>query len=142
MLIWNTLISSFFMGLCALFTEDSSRAFMMAIIFCGGVFRSLQFTALNTIGFAEVSSPLMSQATSFSQMAQRLSLSFGVAISAFVLHWTGGDAQPLPVHSFAAAFVVIGVLSGLSVFSFIGLSPDAGAEIAGRNQVRSRRFNR
>ena len=141
-LIWNTLISSFFMSLCALFTEDSSRAFMMAIIFCGGVFRSLQFTALNTIGFAEVSSPLMSQATSFSQMAQRLSLSFGVAISAFVLHWTGGDAQPLPVHSFAAAFLVIGILSGLSVFSFIGLSPDAGAEIAGRNQVRSRRFNR
>ena len=57
---------------------------MMTVIFLGGVFRSLQFTALNTIAFAEIEGPLMSQATSFSQMAQRLSLSFGVAISACV----------------------------------------------------------
>jgi hypothetical protein len=141
-LLWNTLISSFFMALCGIFTVDTPHAVMMGIIFCGGVFRSLQFTALNTIGFAEVSTPLMSQATSFSQMAQRLSLSFGVAISAFVLHWTAGAQQPLPVHSFATAFVVIGILSGLSVVSFFSLPADAGAEIAGRQPVRSRRFER
>ena len=82
----------------------------------------------------------MSQATSFSQMAQRLALSLGVAISAFVLHWTAGDATVLPVHSFASAFLVIAVLSTISVVSFVGLSGDAGAELAGRQQVRSRRF--
>ena len=139
-LIWNTLIASFFLGLCAIFTPDTPKAIMMAIIFLGGVFRSLQFTALNTIGFAEIDSPLMSQATSFSQMAQRLALSLGVAISAFVLHWTAGDATVLPVHSFASAFLVIAVLSTISVVSFVGLSGDAGAELAGRQQVRSRRF--
>jgi MFS family permease len=139
-LIWNTLIASFFLGLCAVFTPDTPKTIMMAIIFLGGVFRSLQFTALNTIGFAEIDSPLMSQATSFSQMAQRLALSLGVAISAFVLHWTAGDAQVLPVHSFASAFLVIAVLSTISMFSFVGLSADAGAELAGRQQVRSRRF--
>jgi hypothetical protein len=84
----------------------------------------------------------MSQATSFSQMAQRLSLSFGVAISAFILHLVGGEQSPLPVEAFSAAFVVIGILSGLSVFSFIGLSANAGAEIAGRTPIVSRRFQR
>ena len=140
-LVWNTLIASFFMILCGLFSPDSSRAFMMTIIFLGGVFRSLQFTALNTIAFAEIEGPLMSQATSFSQMAQRLSLSFGVAISAFVLFWVGGEGAHMPVQAFATAFVVVGVLSGLSLFSFVKLTADAGDEIAGRQQVRSRRFD-
>ena len=139
-LIWNTLIASFFLGLCAIFTPDTPKALMMAIIFAGGVFRSLQFTALNTIGFAELDSPMMSQATSFSQMMQRLSLSFGVAISAFVLHWTAPNPGVLPVSSFSAAFLVIAVLSCLSVFSFRNLPADAGAELAGRQPVRSRRF--
>ena len=141
-LIWNTILSSLFMGLCGLFTPDSSRTFMMSIIFMGGVFRSLQFTALNTIAFAEIEGPLMSQATSFSQMMQRLSLSFGVAISAFVLHYVGGSAAHMPVQAFATAFVVVGALSAVSVISFFSLSPDAGEEIAGRQQVRSRRFER
>ena len=140
-LVWNTLIASFFMCLCGLFSSDSSRAFMMTVIFLGGVFRSLQFTALNTIAFAEIEGPLMSQATSFSQMAQRLSLSFGVAISAFVLFWVGGEGAHMPVQAFATAFVVVGVLSGLSLFSFVKLTADAGDEIAGRQQVRSRRFD-
>ena len=130
------------MALCGLFTADSTRTFMMVIIFLGGVFRSLQFTALNTIAFAEIEGPLMSQATSFSQMMQRLSLSFGVAISAFVLHFVGGEGPHMPVQAFAAAFVVVGALSAVSVVSFIGLSPDAGAEIAGRQPIRSRRFDR
>ena len=140
-LVWNTLIASFFMCLCGLFSSDSSRAFMMTVIFLGGVFRSLQFTALNTIAFAEIEGPLMSQATSFSQMAQRLSLSFGVAISAFVLFWVGGEGAQMPVQAFATAFVVVGLLSGLSMFSFVKLTADAGDEIAGRQPVRSRRFD-
>ena len=139
-LVWNTLIASLFMLLCGLFTPDSSRAFMMTVIFLGGVFRSLQFTALNTIAFAEIEGPLMSQGTSFSQMAQRLSLTLGVTISAFVLFLAGGEGAHLPVHAFATAIVVVGLLSSLSLFSFLSISEGAGDEIAGRQQVRSRRF--
>jgi hypothetical protein len=84
----------------------------------------------------------MSQATSFSQMMQRLSLSLGVAVSAFVLFLVGGEASPTPVHAFSTAFVVIGLLSALSLFSFVKMSEGAGDEIAGRQQVRSRRFDR
>ena len=39
------------------------------------------------------------------------------------------------------AFVVVGLLSGLSLFSFVKMTADAGDEIAGRQQVRSRRFD-
>jgi EmrB/QacA subfamily drug resistance transporter len=142
-LLWNALISGFFMALCGTFTQDSSRSVMMVIIFLGGLFRSLQFTALNAVAFAEVEHGDMSQATSFSQMAQRLSLSCGVAFSAFILFYAGGgDGLNTPVHAFATAFVVVGVISSLSFLSFINLSENAGAEMAGRQPVRSRRFER
>lgn len=141
-LIWNTFITCFFTGLCAVFTPTTPYIVMIAVIFFGGVFRSLQYTALNTIGYADIDSKLMSQATSFSQMAQRLALSGGVAVSAFVLHHASNGEATLPVHAFATAFLVVAILSAISVVSFIRLAPEAGAELAGRLQVRSRRFDR
>jgi hypothetical protein len=135
-------MASFFICMCATLNPSMPQALMMAIIFFGGVFRSLEFTALNTIAFAEVEGPLMSQATSFSQMAQRLSLSMGVAISAFILHHASGDAPHLPLNAFAWAFSIVGLLSATSFFTFHNLPADAGAEIAGRQPIRSRRFSK
>jgi MFS family permease len=141
-LIWNALVAGALMAMCGLFTQDTTRAFMMVVIFLGGVFRSLQFTALNSIAFAEVEHPDMSQATSFSQMIQRLSLSAGVAISAFILFVVGGENPQMPVEAFATAFIIVGLISALSFMSFFQLTEDAGAEIAGRQPIRSRRFER
>ncbi|NBS94405.1 MAG: hypothetical protein EBT27_11925 [Betaproteobacteria bacterium] len=84
----------------------------------------------------------MSQATSFSQMIQRLSLSSGVAFSAFILFMVGGENPHMPVEAFATAFVIVGLISALSFLSFFQLAEDAGAEIAGRQPIRSRRFDR
>lgn len=131
-LIWNALVASAFMAACAAFRPDTPTALMMAVIFFGGVFRSLEFTSLNAIAFADVERPEMSHAMSFSQMAQRLSLTMGVALSAIILHQAGGEASPLPVSAFAWAFAAIGAISATSLLSFLSLAPDAGAVLAGR----------
>ena len=73
----------------------------------------------------------MSHATSFQQMAQRVSQSMGVAASAFILHILGGDAPNVP--TFAWAFTLIGLISATSAVSFIGLRSDAGAVLSGRS---------
>jgi EmrB/QacA subfamily drug resistance transporter len=130
-LIWNAVIAGGFISLCAIFKADTPRALMMAIIFFGGVFRSLEFTSLSAIAFADVESPQMSHATSLQQMAQRVSQSLGVAISAFILQILGGDAPGVP--TFAWAFVLIGILSATSAASFFQLHSDAGAVLAGRS---------
>jgi hypothetical protein len=106
------------------------------------VFRSLNFTAITSLGYADVEHRHMSQATSFSQMSQRLALTGGVAFSAFVLHVVGGGGATIPVFAFQMAFLAIAALSVFSVFSFARLHPEAGAEIAGRKQIRSKRFER
>jgi len=131
-LVWNGLIASFFMGVCAFFNADMPLWIMMMLIFWGGVTRSLEFTALNSIAFADVERAEMSHAMSFSQLAQRLSLTMGVAFSAIILHQVAGDVTPLPVSAFSIAFAVIGIVSAVSVFSFMGLGADAGAVLAGR----------
>ncbi len=56
----------------------------------GGFFRSLQFTCVSTIAYADVSAAVMSRATSLASMAQQLSVSFGVgfaALSRFTWSW-------------------------------------------------------
>ena len=126
------MIASFFMGICAIFDANMPVWIMMVIIFWGGVSRSLEFTALNSIAFAEVERAEMSHAMSFSQLAQRLSLTMGVAFSAIILHQVAGDVTPLPVSAFSIAFALIGVVSVVSIFSFIRLGADAGAVLAGR----------
>ncbi|MDB5594848.1 MAG: family efflux transporter permease subunit [Hyphomicrobiales bacterium] len=135
-LIWNAFIASAFMAACASFRADTPQVVMMAIIFFGGVFRSLEFTSLNAIAFADVERAEMSHAMSFSQMAQRLSLTIGVAMSALILHRVAGDVSPIPVRAFEWAFLIIGIVSATSVFSFFSLAPDAGAVLSGRKIER------
>ena len=132
-LIWNTWLSCVFIVACAWFRSDTPKIIMMLVIFFGGVFRSLQFTSINAIGFAEIDTPLMSHATSFSQMAQRLSMSFGVAISAFILNHVSGGGK-VTVEAFSVAFVTVGAVSALSLISFSKLDHDAGASLSGRKQ--------
>ena len=53
----------------------------------GGFFRSLEFTSLNTIAYADVDTR-MSRATSLVAVAQQLSLSVGVALGALAVELT------------------------------------------------------
>jgi hypothetical protein len=143
-LLWNSLVASAFLACCGLFQPATPQLVMMAVIFLGGLFRSLEFTALSAIAFADVEPRLMSHATSFQQMAQRLSMSFGVALSAFFLHQLSSDPAQVPVSAFQISFVLIGLISATSVWTFARLAPDAGAVLAGRAQVeraRSRAYH-
>src|ERR1700723_1956532 len=53
-LLYNSLISSVFLAACATFVPGIPFAVMIAILLSGGFFRSLQFTSINTIAYAEI----------------------------------------------------------------------------------------
>jgi EmrB/QacA subfamily drug resistance transporter len=131
-LIANALITGAFMLLYGTFDHSTSRLFMMTVIFCGGVFRSLQNTSSNTIAFAEVNDVQMRDATSITQMAQRISQVAGVALSALILGVAGGAGVKIPVHAFSTAFFAVGGISALSFLAFWRLPRNAGDELAGR----------
>ena len=92
MLLYNSLISAVFIGACASFIQGMPFAAMIAILLIGGFFRSLQFTSVNTIAYAEIDAPVMSRATSMVAAFQQLSLSTGVAVGALIVE-TDAAAQ-------------------------------------------------
>jgi hypothetical protein len=103
----------------------------------GGFFRSLQFTAINTVAYAEVEPAQMSRATTLVSVAQQLSVSAGVAIGAFSVEATMAwrHVTELNAEQFGPAFVVVGILAALSAYFFYKLPPDAGHQISGRMVV-------
>jgi len=133
-LIYNALISAAFLAACAGFTPRTWIAWMILVLLIGGFFRSLQFTSINTIAYAEVDHRRMSRATSLVSVAQQLSLSTGVAVGALVvdvtLHFTGHTT--LEASDFPVAFLFVAVVSALSALIFATLPHDAGAEMANR----------
>ena len=84
-LITNAVIGAAFLAASGLFTPTTPHAIMLSVLLVGGCFRSLQFTGINALSYADVSNREMSSATSLSSVAQQLSLSMGVTIGAFAL---------------------------------------------------------
>ena len=98
-LVTNAIISAAFLATCAAFTQATPVAVMVGLLLVGGFFRSLQFTSINTIAYAEIEPARVSRATSLVSVGQQLSLSAGVAVGALVVELTvrfhgGGDWLP------------------------------------------------
>jgi MFS family permease len=133
-LIVNTFISAGFLAVCAAFTRETPVAVIIALLLVGGFFRSLQFTSINTLAYADVDPHRVSRATSLTSVLQQLSISTGVAFGALcvelTLHFRG--APELSAADFPPAFIIVSLVSLMSALIFARLSPDAGSELADR----------
>lgn len=133
-LVGNGIVSGASVMLCAFFGPTTPYAVILGVLLLGGFFRSLQYTSLNTVAYAEIGGGQMSGATSAASMMQQLSNGLGVALGALMLqaarHWSGA----LTIVDFRAAFVLAGLLSLVSVIVFARLHPAAGAEISGHRR--------
>ncbi len=136
----NAFVGSAFLAVNGLFSTATPYWLIMAVLFLGGVFRSLQFTSLNAVAYADVSNRDMSYATSLSAVSQQLALSVGVALGAFALEsaarFRGGGA--ITAADFAPAFWIVAAVSALSGIYFARLAPDAGAEMSGHQAVKKK----
>jgi MFS family permease len=133
-LIVISIVSAIFLASYGLFTQTTPMWLILAALLLGGFFRSLEFTALNAIGYADIEPAKMSRATSFSSVSQQMSQTVGVAAGAAAIESIqflyGDDA--LLARDFGPAFFVVALISVASVPVFVRLSPDAGAEVSGR----------
>ncbi|OQW53088.1 MAG: MFS transporter [Proteobacteria bacterium SG_bin9] len=132
-MMYNALISAVFVAVCALFTPATPLLLIMVILVVGGFFRSLEFTAINTVAYADVDPARMSRATTLVSVNQQLAISAGVAVAAACVEttmvWHG--TSELTARDFWPAFIVVGVIAAVSAWSFYKLPADAGQEISG-----------
>ncbi len=133
-LVVNGLISGAFLAACALFTPSTPHWLLVLVLLAGGFFRSLEFTALNAISYADIDQPKMSRATSFASVSQQMSGAVGIAVAAIcvqLIQVSFGDSA-LMSRDLSLAFILVAVVSSFSVFIFAQLKPDAGAAVSGR----------
>jgi len=132
-LVWNGLVAALAMCVFGLFRADTPYWLMVGVLLTSGCLRSLQFTSINAIAYADIDPARMSQASSLAAMAQQVALALGVTLGGYALSLAGtltgrpGD-DPL---NFTFAFLSVGLVSALSTLQMRRLAPDAGAEMAG-----------
>ncbi|WGF87153.1 DHA2 family efflux MFS transporter permease subunit [Marinivivus vitaminiproducens] len=136
----NAVLSAGFLATCSLFTPATPHALILALLLIGGFFRSLQFTSINAIAYADIPPAQISRATSLSAVGQQLSLSAGVALGAFALetafHARGGAA--IAAQDFGPAFLVVAAVAAASTLVFARLATDAGAVLATRPELAAK----
>jgi len=138
-LIANTVVSSAFLFGYSFFQPTTPHLVIFLALLAGGFFRSLQMTSINTLSYADVPPRMLSRATSLTSMAQQLSQSVGVGTGALLLYLMLGmhGTAVSSAADFSFALAVVAGISLLSVPFFLRMSPDAGAEVAGRAAPRA-----
>ncbi|MFS8087108.1 MAG: MFS transporter [Acidobacteriota bacterium] len=133
-MIVNALVSSGALALYGLFTAQTPYAVVITVLMLSGCLRSLQFTTVGAIGFADITKESMSPAASLQSMTQRLAQSLGVALGAYALELSSRvqGHTAIVAADFWPAFLVVGLISLCSVFYNVALPKDAGAELSGK----------
>ncbi|HUN47974.1 MAG TPA: DHA2 family efflux MFS transporter permease subunit [Stellaceae bacterium] len=96
-----------------------------------GFFRSLQFTCMNTLAYADLSSTHLSTGSSVASVTQQLSITFGVAIAATLLSLLIGPGSTPSAEDFLPVFILVGLLPIASVAWFSQLRPEDGNQVSG-----------
>jgi hypothetical protein len=136
LLVANTAITTVLLVACGFLRPATPHLLILGLVLLLGFFRSLQFTCIGTMGFADVTTAQMSQATSLTGTAQQLSLSVGVGIAAQLLQasqWLRG-AEHLEPIDFSVTFWVVAMIAATSGLIFGRLAADAGSSVSGHSK--------
>ena len=128
-LIVNTLLAGVMILSFATIDAHTPIWRMCLQVFVYGAVMSIQYAAVNTLGFIDLSAQQASMGSSMSSTAQNLSVSFGVAfgtllMSGFLHIGTGHDGAF--VGAFHATMLVLGVVTMLSSIVFRRVARAAG----------------
>jgi hypothetical protein len=121
------------------------RAVMAAVMVVGGMCRSMQFTAFNTLAFCDTTPAQTSSATTLFSMFQQLSAGIGIAFGAIALgvaeRFTGHAGHP-GVADFRIALGLVAALALLALIDAAGLPRNAGARVSGHRDAAAPQASR
>ncbi len=103
----------------------------LLVVFLSGASRSLHFTALNTLAFADVPERWMAPANTVFSVAFQLGNGFGIALAALALRLATGSS-PQGHAPFDTAFVALAAVTALVALDSLRLARTAGDRVARR----------
>jgi len=121
-----------FTAACGWFSPQVPLAFILLILFLYGLTRSLQFTTLATLAYADIPPAQMSAASTLWSATQQMMNGMGIAFGALALRLAmtarGGDGHYLLVD-FRWAFILAAGLALISLIGYAGMAHDAGRHL-------------
>ena len=120
---------------CALLTPQTPVWAIMLILYLGGVFRSIQFTGVSTLAFADVPAAQMSDANTLFSTASQLAVGLGITLGAIGIRLGEqvGDwlhLTELPGISFRLSFVFIALICLVGMIDSLHLAKTAGSSVS------------
>jgi EmrB/QacA subfamily drug resistance transporter len=121
---------------CGLLTPGMSLPLIYAVLLLAGMTRSMNFTTVTTLAFADVSAEERAGASALATMLQQVSMTLAVAFAAFALAMSQAarGASALTLADFHYVWFAIGTLMALVTLSVLRLDHDAGSAVARRPQ--------
>ncbi|MFT3720916.1 MFS transporter [Pseudorhodoferax sp.] len=130
-LVANGLLNAVLIGACALFAHRMPLALVCVVLFLGGMARSMQFTALNSIAFSDVPQAQMPDANTLFSTAFQLAMGLGVALGAIA--WRIGESVAPGADAatpFRIAFLIVAATALLAVADVFRLQPGVGDQVS------------
>ena len=124
---------------CALITPQTPVWVILLVLYLGGVFRSIQFTGISTLAFADVPGPQMSYANTLFSTATQLAVGLGISLAAIGIR-IGDEVSEwlalgnIPGISFRLAFVAIAIICLVGMVDSLRLTRDAGSAVSNKNR--------
>jgi EmrB/QacA subfamily drug resistance transporter len=134
-LVVNGIINVASLLACAFLTPATPVPVIAAVLFVGGLTRSMQFTAINTLAFADMPQNRMAMANTLFSTAFQVALGLGIALGAGgvrIAHWlvVGLHISGMPAADYRLAFVLVALVALFGLLDSLRLEKQAGSHIA------------
>jgi Na+/melibiose symporter-like transporter len=133
-LIVNTLLIALGIGLFSCVGPGTPKGLIVLLALGLGVANSMQFSAMNTLAYADVEGPETSMASTLASSMQQLSMSFGLAVATLTAGWF---LAGLPQNDHAQvtnalhkAFLMLAAITAASSLAFWWLRPHDGDAVS------------
>jgi MFS family permease len=135
LLIGNGILNVVALAACAWLTPQTPAWLVLLVLGLGGVFRSVQFTGISTLAFADVPAAQMSYANTLFSTATQLAIGLGITLgtAGIRLGEAIGDGlglENMPGISFRIAFLFIAAVSLVGLLDTLRLTRDAGQSVS------------
>ncbi len=105
---------------------------IVILLFCAGLTRSMQFSSLNTLAYADIVPEKMSNANTLYNTFQQLSVALGIAIGAIFLNFSShihGHGNNYKIVDFQMALRLVAFVAILSIIEFFALKKSDGLNV-------------
>lgn len=132
-LLVNGMLVSLFTLITAFLLPTTPIYLIVLVMFLSGMARSMQFTSVTTLAFADIPQAKMTNANSFYSTIQQMSSGMGIAIGAVALRFSnmmhGGEEGVYSLADFRTSFIFVAVLAFVHLYGYTKLSKTDGDSV-------------